>query len=64
MSIGPVAGGFLILLDYHFLFYVNAAASLAAGIYLILTPWPAIVKEEQTGSEASSMPKVHSSVLR
>jgi MFS family permease len=42
---------------------VNAVASLAAGIYLTLTPWPEIVKEEQTGSEASSMPKAHSSVL-
>ena len=48
MSIGPVVGGFLILLDYHFLFYVNAVASLAAGIYL--TPiWPSISKEESGG---------------
>ncbi len=30
MSIGPIAGGFLILIDYHLLFYVNAFASLAA----------------------------------
>jgi MFS family permease len=63
MSIGPIVGGFLILLDYHFLFYVNAAASLAAGIYLIFTPWPAIVKDEQAVEEAPSKPKAHSSVF-
>ena len=64
MSIGPVVGGFLILLDYHFLFYVNAVASLAAGIYLIFTPWPAVVKDERAVDEASSKLKVHSSVLK
>lgn len=64
MSIGPVVGGFLILLDYHFLFYVNAVASLAAGIYLTLIPWPTIVKDESAGEETSSKPKHYSSVLR
>lgn len=63
MSIGPVVGGFLILLDYHFLFYVNAVASLAAGIYLTLTPWPAIIKEESGGEESSPKPKLNTSVL-
>ncbi|MCK7526497.1 MAG: MFS transporter [Ignavibacteriales bacterium] len=33
MSIGPVIGGFLTLIDYHYLFYANAVASIAAGIY-------------------------------
>lgn len=63
MSIGPVIGGFLILLDYHFLFYVNAIASLAAGIYLTLTPWPSVVKDESSDGETSSKPKLHSSVF-
>lgn len=63
MSIGPVVGGFLILLDYHFLFYVNAVASLAAGIYLTLTPWPSVVKDESSDGETSSKPKLHSSVF-
>jgi len=63
MSIGPVIGGFLILLDYHFLFYVNAVASLAAGIYLTLTPWPSLVKDESPDLETSSKPKLHSSVF-
>jgi predicted MFS family arabinose efflux permease len=34
MSIGPVAGGFLSLIDFSFLFYTNAAAAVAAGLYL------------------------------
>lgn len=63
MSIGPVVGGFLILLNYHFLFYVNAFASLAAGIYLILTPWTSLVRDESAEGESSSKPKLSSSVL-
>ena len=63
MSIGPVIGGFLILLDYHFLFYVNAIASLAAGIYLTLTPWPAVVKDESPDRETAQKLKLHSSVF-
>jgi MFS family permease len=63
MSIGPVVGGFIILLDYHFLFYLNAVASLAAGIYLILTPWTSLVKDEPADEEISSKPKLNTSVL-
>jgi MFS family permease len=63
MSIGPVVGGFLILMDYHFLFYVNALASLAAGIYLIFTPWTSLVHDESESEENASVPKLKSSVL-
>jgi len=63
MSIGPVVGGFLILIDYHFLFYVNAFASLAAGIYLILTPWTSLSESESTIEEVSSQTKLNASVL-
>ncbi len=34
MSIGPVIGGFLSLIDFHFLFYANALSAIASGIYL------------------------------
>lgn len=63
MSIGPVVGGFLILIDYHFLFYVNAFASLAAGIYLIVTPWTSLSESESAIEEISSQTKLNSSVL-
>jgi MFS family permease len=39
MSIGPVAGGFLFLIDFSFLFYANGLTSIIAGIFLIASPW-------------------------
>ena len=63
MSIGPVAGGFLILIDYHFLFYVNAFASLAAGIYLTATPWTSLSETDSAPSEITA-PLVGTSVLK
>ncbi len=42
MSIGPVVGGFLTLLDFHYLFYANAFASIAAGIYLSSVRWSSL----------------------
>lgn len=64
MSIGPVAGGFLILIDYHYLFYVNAIASLAAGVYLIATPWTSLSDPESPVEEISSLPGLNTSVLK
>lgn len=64
MSIGPVAGGFLILIDYHYLFYVNAIASLAAGVYLIATPWTSLSDPESPVEEISSLPGLNRSVLK
>lgn len=64
MSIGPVAGGFLILVDYHFLFYVNALASLAAGVYLIVTPWTSLSEPESPAEEILSLPTLNISVLK
>ena len=46
MSIGPVIGGFLTLIDYHYLFYANAVASVAAGIYLSTTKWSSLSTEK------------------
>lgn len=63
MSIGPVLGGFLILFDYQLLFYVNALASLAAGIYLILSPLSALSNNNSEKEELSTKLKLNSSVL-
>lgn len=46
MSIGPVIGGFLTLIDYHYLFYANAVASIAAGVYLSSTKWSSLSTEK------------------
>ena len=42
MSIGPVIGGFLTLIDYHYLFYANAVASILAGIYFSSVKWSSL----------------------
>ena len=62
MSIGPVVGGFLTLIDYHLLFYVNAFASLAAGAYLIITPWTSLSESESSDQETTHQ-KLNSIVL-
>ncbi|RPI71144.1 MAG: MFS transporter [Ignavibacteriales bacterium] len=46
MSIGPVAGGFLSLINFSLLFYVDAFTAIAAGVYLIyikFNPPPKII---------------------
>ena len=35
MSIGPVVGGFLALINFHILFYVDGITSILAGLFLI-----------------------------
>ncbi len=62
MSIGPVLGGFLTLIDYQLLFYVNAFASLAAGAYLIITPWTSLSESESSDLEITHK-KLNSTVL-
>ncbi len=47
MSIGPVIGGFLTLYDYHYLFYANAFASIAAGIYFNSVKWSSLSSETE-----------------
>lgn len=45
MSIGPVIGGFLTLVDFHYLFYANAIASISAGIYFSSVKWSSLASE-------------------
>lgn len=47
MSIGPVIGGFLTLIDYHYLFYANAFASIAAGVYFSSVKWSSLSSETE-----------------
>jgi MFS family permease len=48
MSIGPVAGGFLTMLDYSIIFYVNGITSLLAGLFLIFSRWDKLPEKEST----------------
>ena len=62
MSIGPVIGGFLTLIDYHYLFYANAVASIAAGIYLSTTKWSSL-SEEKIEEVSIETPRLKFAVL-
>jgi MFS family permease len=62
MSIGPVIGGFLTLIDYHYLFYVNAAASIAAGIYFSSRKWSSLAGSEKEKT-TKEVPKVRFVIL-
>jgi MFS family permease len=62
MSIGPVIGGFLTLIDYHYLFYANAVASIAAGIYLSATSWTSVT-EEKLEEVSIDIPKLKFEIL-
>jgi len=78
MSIGPVIGGFLALYSFKFLFYVDGATTLLAGLLISVLPWrmmqrdrharesglPAKLPTESRDSEQSVEPASgHSSVL-
>ena len=61
MSIGPLAGGILSTINFHLLFYVDGLTSLAAGAFLIFSPWEkhkpaeALVKEQNVAHEKMSV---------
>ncbi len=39
MSIGPVVGGLLILINFNLIFIVDGITTLFAGLFLIFSPW-------------------------
>lgn len=51
MSVGPVIGGFLTLIDFRYLFYANAVASIAAGIYFTSVKWSSLSPEKTVEAE-------------
>ena len=65
MSIGPVIGGFLTLIDYHYLFYANAVASIAAGIYFSSVKWSSLAKEEikEVVEPTVAIPRIRFAIL-
>lgn len=40
MSVGPAIGGLLALISFRWLFFVDGATSILAGIVMTLAPWP------------------------
>jgi predicted MFS family arabinose efflux permease len=63
MSIGPVIGGFLTLIDYHYLFYANAVASIAAGIYFNSVKWSSLAGTEKEIVVEENISKIKFAIL-
>jgi MFS family permease len=76
MSIGPVIGGLLALYSFKFLFYVDGATTLFAGLLVSVLPWRSKMQRDRPTRESavaesrgSKLPSVepalrYSSVLR
>ncbi|MCB0750379.1 MAG: MFS transporter, partial [Ignavibacteriae bacterium] len=63
MSIGPVLGGILSSINFHFLFYVDGITSIAAGIFLIFAKWELkSVNVDSENSENDKNPLISKSV--
>jgi predicted MFS family arabinose efflux permease len=63
MSIGPVAGGFLTLIDFSFLFYADGLTSIIAGIFLITSSWQPGDSDEKISHHDSADLK-HSGIFK
>jgi predicted MFS family arabinose efflux permease len=63
MSIGPVIGGFLTLIDYHYLFYANAVASIAAGIYFSAVKWSSLAGTQKEHNDGKHISKIKFAIL-
>jgi MFS family permease len=57
MSIGPVVGGILSTINFHLLFYVDGVTALAAGVFLIFSPWEKHPASENVENEESDVHK-------
>ena len=49
MSIGPVVGGLLTLINFSIIFYVDGITSLIAVLFLVTSKWEKIVEPEDSG---------------
>ena len=63
MSIGPVIGGFLTLIDYHYLFYANAVASVIAGVYFTSINWSSLAGTQKEQTDEKNISKVRFAIL-
>ncbi|MCB0832368.1 MAG: MFS transporter [Bacteroidetes bacterium] len=55
MSIGPTLGGFLVMISYPAIFFVNGVVSLIAGAVLIMHPMRPVVHETDTSRAGVGM---------
>lgn len=51
MSVGPVIGGMLTLINFSLIFYIDGLTSILAGIFLVFSKWQTIRSKEDTEHE-------------
>ncbi|MCH7773189.1 MAG: MFS transporter [Bacteroidetes bacterium] len=64
MSIGPVIGGFLSTINFSLLFYVDGLTSIAAGIFMIYSPWQKIHEPEESHDKDKLLTSERGSVFK
>jgi MFS family permease len=65
MSVGPAAGGIIAAFSFKWIFFANAAASLAAGIFLLAVPLEGVAhkRSPDAGSEDARLGTSRTAVL-
>jgi MFS family permease len=61
MSIGPVIGGLLVIVNFNLIFIVDGITTLLAGIFLIISPWqykPIISNSINSDSDVAEIKKI------
>ena len=65
MSIGPVIGGMLTLINFSLIFYIDGLTSIFAGIFLVFARWHTIIAEAETEHNKTIVDEiVHSNVFK
>jgi len=64
MSIGPVVGGLLTLINFSIIFYVDGITSLIAVLFLVTSKWENIEEQDDSGVLAVSGESKHLGALK
>jgi MFS family permease len=65
MSIGPVIGGILSEVNFSFLFYIDGATSIIAGVFLVFSKWQSVNTEKADSNVQNfDLNIVHSHILK
>jgi MFS family permease len=65
MSIGPVIGGVLVLINFSLIFYIDGLTSILAGIFLVFARWQPVKSETEPDHDNTIINEiVHSHVLK
>ena len=58
MSIGPVIGGLLVLINFNLIFIADGVTTILAGIFLIFSPWQYGAIKQEKNENDTSVPEI------